>query len=192
MIVASVYPSVLANSSSTDISPTASDSADYRRALGAFATGVTIVTAHTPGGAPLGLTVNSFASLSLEPPLVVWSQSRRSRSLSGFLTASHYVVNVLAADQVALSNRFANPHADKFANMSYGLSRAGAPILNGVVAYFECGNELHHDGGDHILFVGRVEAYGYERRPTLIFCHGGYLPADSAGAEKENIHGCFG
>ena len=152
------------------------DARDYRNALGTFATGVTIITARDRAGRLAGLTVNSFSSVSLDPPLVLWSQSRAAPSLRIFQEAAHFVVNVLAADQEELSRRFARPHEDKFAGVEHAVAECGAPVIAGSAAHFECRNEYRHYGGDHVIFIGHVERYAYTPgKPTLMFCHGRYV-----------------
>jgi flavin reductase (DIM6/NTAB) family NADH-FMN oxidoreductase RutF len=155
--------------------PAGFDAHDFRRALGTFATGVTIMTARGRDGEPVGLTVNSFASVSLDPPLVLWSQSLYAQSLQAFQEASHFVVNVLAADQVELSKRFAGAHDNRFLNVEHIVPEHGAPVIAGCAAHFECRNEARYYGGDHVIFLGRVERYAHTSRPTLMFCHGRYM-----------------
>ena len=151
----------------------ADDSRAFRRCLGQFATGVTVMTA-CHGEQLAGMSVNSFAALSLEPPLVLWSIRRESGSLPVFQQAGHFAVNVLAADQVALSNRFASSSADKFAGVDWSAGQAGAPLLAGAIAHLEC--QLHQvvDGGDHLILVGRVEHYARFSGEPLLFTQGRY------------------
>lgn len=158
------------------------DPRELRDALGCFATGIAVVTACAPGGEFVGLTVNSFSSVSLEPPLVLWSLDRASPSLGAFSAASHYAVNVLAADQMALSQQFATRAADKFAGVDIAaVGAGGAPLLRGCCAWFECVNELRHDGGDHLIFLGRVARFAHEPgRPPLLY-HGGRYRTLAAG-----------
>jgi flavin reductase (DIM6/NTAB) family NADH-FMN oxidoreductase RutF len=151
------------------------DARDFRNALGTFATGVTIVTTRARDGEPVGLTVNSFASVSIDPPLVLWSQSLYAQSLQTFQEATHFVVNVLAADQVELSKRFAGAHDNRFLDVEHIVPDHGAPVIAGCAAHFECRNEARYYGGDHVIFLGRVERYAYTRKPTLMFCHGRYM-----------------
>lgn len=150
------------------------DARDFRNALGSFATGVTIVTAQGAEGHLAGLTVNSFASVSLDPPLVLWSLSRHSPALTVFRNCSHYAINVLAADQLELSNMFARSgnESERFRGLQFAAGLGGAPLLEGCCAWFECRNETTHDGGDHLLFVGDVENYRYQALSPLVF-HGG-------------------
>lgn len=143
-----------------------------RDTLGAFATGVTVVTALDPDGRAIGLTVNSFNTVSLDPPLVLWSLSLASPSLEAFRRASHFAVNVLAADQQALSERFAQRNSDKFAGLDWREGLGGVPLLPGCCAILECRNETQHAGGDHLIFIGRVEGCSRSDRAPLVF-HGG-------------------
>jgi flavin reductase (DIM6/NTAB) family NADH-FMN oxidoreductase RutF len=146
---------------------------DFRSALGTFATGVTIVTARDAHGHAVGLTANSFNSVSLSPPLVLWSLARSAGSMPAFARGSHYAINILGADQRALAERFAAKGADRFAGVAFREGASGAPILEGACAVFECFNRSQYEEGDHIIFVGEVERC--ERRDgalPLIF-HGG-------------------
>ncbi len=129
---------------------------EFRAALGQFATGVTIVTARDANGRLLGLTANSFNSVSLSPPLVLWSLTRQSSSMPGLLSAQHYAINVLAADQRLLAERFARKGIDRFEGSPWRPGLTGAPVIEGAVAVFECGHHGQHDAGDHVIFVGKV------------------------------------
>lgn len=153
------------------------DPREFRNALGSFATGVTIVTAVGEDGRRVGLTANSFSSVSLDPPLVLWSLARKAPSLSVFTDVSHFAINVLAEDQMALSNRFASPIEDKFEGVDWRPGLGGAPLIEGCVARFECRNHMQHDGGDHVIFVGRVDRFDYTKRAPLLFLTGGYRVA---------------
>ncbi len=145
----------------------------FRDALGSFATGIAVVTACAPDGGFVGLTINSFNSVSLDPPLVLWSLDLASPSLEAFRTASHYAVNILAADQEALSQRFATRTPDKFGDLDLCTGVGGVPLLHGCCAWFECANETQYPGGDHVIFLGRVERFtGEPGRAPLIY-HGG-------------------
>jgi len=153
----------------------------YRDALGNFATGVTVVTARDPRGFHVGVTANSFNSVSLDPPLVLWSLDRRSLSLSSFQGADHFVINVLAADQVALSRRFARrTEGGKFERVTFTGGRGGAPVLDGCAAHFLCRKSFTHDGGDHLIFVGEVLEYRDHGLPALMFYRGRYAVPDPA------------
>ncbi|HEV2270997.1 MAG TPA: flavin reductase [Steroidobacteraceae bacterium] len=148
------------------------DGRRFRSALGAFATGVTIVTTRNTAGRDFGLTANSFNSVSLEPPMVLWSLAKSARSLPAFLAATHFAVHVLAADQEELSLRFAARRADKFAGLEVERGPGELPMLRGCSARFLCRTAFRHEGGDHVIFVGEVEAFDHSDRPPLLF-HGG-------------------
>lgn len=151
------------------------DPRDFRNALGLFATGVTIVTTKTSTGEPIGLTCNSFSSVSLSPPLVLWSLSLRSPNLANFLQAAHFAVNVLAHDQIPLSQRFARPLLRKFDGVTHGFGAHGMPLLDGAAAQFECRTEARHYSGDHVIFIGHVLQYSYADREPLGYCRGRYV-----------------
>jgi flavin reductase (DIM6/NTAB) family NADH-FMN oxidoreductase RutF len=150
------------------------DRRDFRRALGQFATGVTVVTARTPDGRKVGVTVNSFSSVSLDPPLVLWSLSRQAPSFADFTHATHFAVNVLAASQHHLSRQFSTPLPDKFSGVEFAEGPAGVPLLSGVNAHFICRNVRQYDGGDHLIFLGEVEDYKYSDGEPLVFHSGRY------------------
>ncbi|MBL8484377.1 MAG: flavin reductase family protein [Rhodocyclaceae bacterium] len=150
------------------------DTREFRQALGCFATGITVVTARDGAGLPVGLTANSFNSVSLDPPLVLWSLSLYSNKLAVFQNCSHWTVNVLAADQQGLSQRFAQSESDRFAGLAYSDGLGGAPRLDGCCAYFECRNETHYAGGDHLIFLGEVERFERHDRPPLLYFGGRY------------------
>ena len=146
-----------------------------RAALGTFATGVTVVTTKAPDGKQHGLTANSFSSVSLEPPLVLWSQSLNAPSYPVFFGAEHFAINILAEDQVDISGRFSRGGEDKFAGLDLQEGVGGAPLLRGCAARFECKTLHRYDGGDHTIFVGAVERFErFDRRP-LMFGGGRYL-----------------
>ena len=146
---------------------------EFRAALGMFATGVTIVTARDASGAPVGLTANSFNSVSLAPPLVLWSLSRRAGSMPAFTRGSHYAINILAAEQHALAERFASKSRDRFAGVVFREGAGGAPILDGAAAVFECFNRSRYEEGDHVIFVGEVERCTRREGVTPLIFHGG-------------------
>ena len=150
------------------------DPRDFRSALGTYATGVTIITAASADGKPYGITCNSFASVSLNPPLVLWSLVLYSSSLTVFQNASHFAVNVLGASQQALANRFAKSSDDKFTGVEWTPGLGNAPLLKDSVANFQCRAADRYYGGDHVIFLGAVEAYVYSRREPLLFARGGY------------------
>jgi flavin reductase (DIM6/NTAB) family NADH-FMN oxidoreductase RutF len=148
-------------------------SAEFRTALGMFATGVTIVTARAPDGSLVGLTANSFNSVSLNPPLVLWSLSQAASSMAAFRTGSHYAINILGADQQALAQRFSTRHADRFADVAFVQGQSGAPLLAGAVASFECFNRSRYVEGDHVIFVGEVEHCSHQAGSSPLLYHGG-------------------
>jgi flavin reductase (DIM6/NTAB) family NADH-FMN oxidoreductase RutF/flavin-dependent dehydrogenase len=150
------------------------DRRGFRRALGQFATGVAIVSARGKDAQPVGLTVNSFSSVSLDPPLVLWSLSKNSSSYHDFLSATHFAINVLAADQHHLSRKFSTPMEDKFAGVEFAHGAGGCPLLNGATAHFICRRIREFDGGDHVIFLGEVEDYKWREGEPLIFHSGRY------------------
>jgi flavin reductase (DIM6/NTAB) family NADH-FMN oxidoreductase RutF len=150
------------------------DARDLRRAMGGFATGVTVVTSREPSGLRAGVTVNSFCSVSLEPPLVLWCLALNAPSLGVFSVASHFAIHVLAADQAGLSVRFSRPAADKFAGLQYGEGLGGVPLLDGAAVRFECRREHSYESGDHLILIGRIERYCYSECTPLLF-HGGRM-----------------
>ncbi|MBV8636169.1 MAG: flavin reductase family protein [Burkholderiaceae bacterium] len=148
------------------------DSSHFRHALSQFATGVTIITTRLEDGTFLGLTASSFNSVSLSPPLVLWSLAQSANSLPVFSGNSHYVINVLAADQTELAQRFARRVANRFEGVDYELSHTGLPILKGAVAWFECHNRSRYPEGDHVIFVGEVERCAAQAKAALLFHNG--------------------
>ncbi|ONH51244.1 NADH-FMN oxidoreductase RutF, flavin reductase (DIM6/NTAB) family [Pseudomonas cedrina] len=146
----------------------------FRRALGNFATGVTVVTAADASGRKVGVTANSFNSVSLDPPLVLWSLDKRSNSHEVFEQASHFAVNVLAADQIDLSNNFARPKDDRFAEIEYQPGEGGAPVFADCSARFHCENFQQVDGGDHWIMIGKVVAFDDFGRAPLLYHQGAY------------------
>ena len=156
------------------------DSRAFRAALSSFATGVTVVTARGPDGAPVGVTVNSFSSVSLDPPLVLWSLDRRALSLPVFEAAGHFAVHVLSAEQAHLSDRFATRGAsDKFEGVDWSEGIGGVPLLPGIAARFECRRHAAHDGGDHRIYLGRVLRFENNGDATLAFQRGAYAICDT-------------
>ncbi len=145
------------------------DKRAFRDALGSYATGVAVITVRGRDGALAGITINSFASVSLDPPLVLWSLSLDSPSLPPMRNCGHYAINVLAQDQQALSERFAGTRADRFAGVEFTPGAGDAPLLSGCCAWFECHNVAHHPGGDHLIFVGQVDGFARFDRPPLVF-----------------------
>jgi flavin reductase (DIM6/NTAB) family NADH-FMN oxidoreductase RutF len=146
---------------------------DFRAALGMFATGVTIVTARDATGALVGLTANSFNSVSLQPPLVLWSLARSAGSMPAFEQGSHYAINILAAEQHTLAERFAGKRAGRFDGVDFRVGVNGAPVLAGAAAVFECFNRSRYSEGDHVIFVGEVERCEQRAGATPLIFHGG-------------------
>lgn len=168
------------------------DSQAFRRALGNFATGITVITAVSPEGERVGITANSFNSVSLDPPLILWSIDKRSNNLDAFTQASHFAVNILAADQMHLSNQFAKPSDDKFAGVSMREGLGGAAVLNDCAAVFECSQHQVVDAGDHLILIGRVEKFEAEGRAPLCYHQGGYsivMPYSRLAGEKNSETG---
>ena len=152
---------------------------DFRKTLGAFATGITVISALSPEGKPIGVTISSFNSVSLDPPLILWSLSLKSPNLEAFRKAEHFAVNVLSAKQQHLSDRFASPLTDRFAYIPTRSGLSGTPLLEGCCAWFECTNEAHYPGGDHLRFIGRVDRFSKgEADSPLLFHNGCYRQLD--------------
>jgi flavin reductase (DIM6/NTAB) family NADH-FMN oxidoreductase RutF len=153
------------------------DRRDFRNALGAFPTGVCLVTALGPDGRPVGMTINSFSSVSLEPPMILWSLARTAASAPVFRDADYFAVNVLGRDDAAVSAHFAKSGPDKFAAFPdrFVAGLGGAPLLASAAAQFECHTRHRYYGGDHVILIGNVERYSYtpERAP-LVFHRGKY------------------
>lgn len=148
---------------------------DYRRALAQFATGVTIVTTRATDGTPTGLTVNSFNSVSLEPPLVLWSLALKASSLEAFRACRYYAVNVLAAGQLDAAKTFADSKADRFAKVAWRDGPFDMPVVDGAVASLIVSNRSQYLEGDHVIFVGEVVTYDAPGGPPLVFHDGRYI-----------------
>lgn len=146
---------------------------EFRASLGMFATGVTIVTARTGTGELVGLTANSFNSVSLDPPLVLWSLARSAGSMAAFSNGLHYAINVLAADQQALAEQFAARDTNRWAGVAFTEGVSGAPLLAGAAASFECFNRSQYAEGDHVIFVGEVERCSHRADASPLLYHGG-------------------
>ncbi|TDR90384.1 flavin reductase family protein [Enterovirga rhinocerotis] len=159
--------------------------AAFRQALGEFATGVAVVTARGKDGDDVGMTMSSFNSVSLDPPLVLFSVSRSARSLPAMLEAGGYAVNVLARDQEGIAQRFARTLGDKWERVRTSLGHAEAPLIAGALAHFECEPYAHHDGGDHVIFVARVLRHSVHPGPKepLLFFRRRYRGLDEARDE---------
>jgi len=145
---------------------------EFRTALGSFATGVTVVTALDLDGKPIGLTVSSFNSVSLAPPLILWSLSLLSPHFEALRKASRYAVNVLSAEQQNISDRFATRNDDHFADLPQRVGLSAVPLIDGCCAWFECVGEAQYPGGDHLIFVGRVERFAHDAARSPLLFHG--------------------
>jgi flavin reductase (DIM6/NTAB) family NADH-FMN oxidoreductase RutF len=153
------------------------DAREFRRSLGQFATGVAVITAQNPRGEAVGVTMSSFNSVSLDPPLILFSVDRKARSLSEMLEAKAFAANILSRSQEHLSNQFAKAMSDKWAAVEHTLGHTEAPLLSGALAHFECEPYAHYDGGDHVIFVGKVLRFWASDRSDdqpLIFWRGKY------------------
>lgn len=147
---------------------------EFRRILGHFATGVTVVTTVDADARPTGLTVSAFASLSLDPPLVLVCVAHKAQSYAALRESGRFAVNILSAAQEQASRRFATTRLDKFAGVPHRLSPRGLPLLEGALAYLECTTVATHDEGDHTIFVGRVDAGDVAEGEPLLYYRGRY------------------
>lgn len=148
------------------------EAAAFRKALGNFATGVTIVTTNDAAGNPVGVTASSFNSVSLNPPLVLWSLAKAALSRPAFTESGHFAIHILTVSQEKLANRFAMSGTDKFRDLGWDEGQLGSPILRDHAAVFECAMRHEYDGGDHIIMVGEVVAFEARDEAPLLF-HGG-------------------
>jgi 3-hydroxy-9,10-secoandrosta-1,3,5(10)-triene-9,17-dione monooxygenase reductase component len=174
--------------------PAPLDRRALRNALGSFATGVTIVCTQDASGKDVGITANSFSSVSLDPPMVLWSLSRKALSLPAFQGNSHFAVHILAAEQDGLSRLFATPGANKFADLTVGRGFGNVPLIDGCAARFQCRTAFNYDGGDHVIFVGEVLEFDSFERSPLLFHAGRYAVAVESGtdADQEFLFGLLG
>ena len=145
-----------------------------RRSLGRFATGVTVVTCCAPDGRPCGITANSFSSVSLDPPLVLWNIAKVSNSLQAYLDAEYFAIHVLDAAQQDVAVHFASTDHTRYNGIEHSISGQNVPILPAVLARFDCRTREIHEGGDHYIIVGEVEAHTAEDGPPLLFFAGEY------------------
>lgn len=156
------------------------DSRQFRNALGCFGTGVTVVTTQPPGAPAIGITVNSFSSVSLDPPLVLWCLDKKSNTSAVFSAAHTFAINILGVDHQEISNRLARQGEHRLDGLAFKTSETGLPVLEGALAVFECDVESRHDAGDHIILVGRVTGFDHAANgQPLIYYRGGY--AELAG-----------
>ena len=169
------------------------DPIELRRCLGSFVTGVTVITVLDAQGMAIGMTANSFNSVSLDPPLIVWSLRSNASTFAAYSQAKRFVVNILSQDQIEVSNRFARSGPDRFAGVPVTPGIAGVPLIDGCAAHLECRTEATYPGGDHLLFLGRVERIVGTLRKPLAFGAGKYMvvhPYDHAmgvGAGSGNV-----
>jgi 3-hydroxy-9,10-secoandrosta-1,3,5(10)-triene-9,17-dione monooxygenase reductase component len=146
----------------------------FRQCLGKFATGVTVVTCRDRTGKPCGITANSFSSVSLSPPLILWNIAKVSRSLQAYLNAEFFAINILSREQQAIAHCFARSEGDLFKNSDIRDSVREVPLLNDTLAYFECRTQEVHDCGDHHIIIGEVVDYHQAAGEPLIFYSGEY------------------
>jgi 3-hydroxy-9,10-secoandrosta-1,3,5(10)-triene-9,17-dione monooxygenase reductase component len=167
------------------------DPREFRHALGTFTTGVTIITTRTSDGTPVGITANSFNSVSMDPPMVLWSLARTARSLEAFDQAENWAVHILSAEQEPLSNRFARSGEDKFAGLDVEQGIGATPLLQGCASRLQCRTSFKYDGGDHLIFVGEVLDFERSDVAPLVFHGGKYAVAarktDSSLAGHEAV-----
>lgn len=158
------------------------DAREFRNALGTFATGVTIITTMSEEGEPIGLTANSFSSVSLDPPMVLFCLGRLSYSFAHFENSKHFVVNILSESQETQSNHFAKPSVDKWNDVTYDLCGNGCPAFKDALAIFECATHDLHDAGDHVIIVGEVEEFRYRAEgDPLLYYRGRYAQIGKDG-----------
>lgn len=169
------------------------DKRQFRQALSSFTTGVTIVTTRGADGTDCGLTANSFNSVSMDPPMVLWSLGKSSSNIEAFNGTEFFAVHILAADQEAVSNRFAKSGIDRFADCDLSRGHGDVPLLDGCSARFECRVAYKYDGGDHVIFVGEVLNFDNFHRAPLIFHGGDYgLLLKKADDADANVDANFG
>lgn len=163
------------------------DTIAFRNALGSFTTGVTIITATAPDGTPVGLTANSFNSVSLDPPMVLWSLAKTSLSVDAFNEAKHWNVHVLSQEQQDLSNTFASRGENKFKEIDLDEGVSNAPLIPNCSARFQCRNMVTHDGGDHLIYIGEVLSFDQQTLPPLVFQQGQYAMTARKPWEEVNL-----
>lgn len=168
------YPKIMSTQKPEQISEKDQQKIDFRNALGSFTTGITIVTALGKDGQKIGMTANSFNSVSLDPALVLWSIAKDSSCFEDFIAAKSFAIHVLSDEQQELSNRFAKSGADKFAGIECHNGLSGVPILPHYSACFQCSLEHQYEGGDHIILVGKVIEFVDNGHNPLVFYRGQY------------------
>jgi 3-hydroxy-9,10-secoandrosta-1,3,5(10)-triene-9,17-dione monooxygenase reductase component len=159
------------------------DTKAFRTAMGSYGTGVAIVTACDRAGTKIGMTINSFASVSLKPPLILWSVQNDSASSQGFREADYFAVTVLSAEQQALASQFARTADDKFSDTPFVLNDRGVPLLNGGISQFECRTYARYPGGDHDILVGEVLRFRTASGTALGFLAGRFLSLGNVGEQ---------
>ena len=158
-----------------NLEPVEFDRRSFRDTLASFPTGVTVITTRAADGELIGITANSFSSVSLDPPLVLFNLARKARSLSAFTASKSFAISVLASDQGAISNRFAISAANKWEGADYTIAGNGCPVIAGALASFECDRHAQFDGGDHVIIVGRVQRFArLATGEPLVFSRGSY------------------
>lgn len=163
------------------------DPREFRNALGQFATGVTVVTTTNEAGEPVGVTASSFNSVSLDPPLVLWSLAKTSNSMPAYQSSGGFNVHILASHQDSLSNTFARPSENKFADVNWKPCDSGHPVLPEYAALFRCETQYQYEGGDHVIFVGKVVEFETHNYPVLVF-HGGKYADAKVKPKKPEIN----
>lgn len=154
--------------------PAALNARELRQVLGCYPTGVAVMATRDGQGRPVGLTCNSFTSVSLSPPLVLWCLALYSPSLPAFLDAPHFSINILSAGQGELSRRFSAPVADRFEGVEHTAGAGAIPLITGCAAHLECRNETRHYVGDHVIFIGHVLRCTRSTHKPLVFSEGQY------------------
>lgn len=160
------------------------DVRQFRSALGGFPTGVAVVTTRTTTGDPVGITINSFSSVSLDPPLVLWSLAAKSPSLAHFALGTHHVIHVLAHDQEELAQRFASRIPDKFDGIDHVINDNNIPLFSECVATFDCVTHALYAEGDHVIVIARVDALDQRARDPLLFCGGKFAVLDTVASKR--------
>jgi len=156
------------------VAPVPLDPRELRKALSRYPTGVAVVATRNAAGAPVGLTCNSFTSVSLSPPLVLWCLALYSPSLPAFMQSRYFSINMLSTEQASLSRHFSSAVADRFEGVEHTIGRLGVPLIAGCAAHLECRNETRHYSGDHVIFIGHVVHCAYTELRPLVFSEGQY------------------
>ncbi len=151
------------------------DRRELRNAFGCFATGITVVTTRNADGAPVGITANSYSSLSLDPPLVLFCVDSSINSFEAFRTCEAFSINILRDDQRALSENFARSGDDKWKSLEELSGDNGCPVFDGSLAVLECDKHAMHEGGDHLIVIGRVTRMEYDEGKPLVYYRGTYV-----------------